>query len=578
MIKWLRMEDLKQKKINKSSWIPLKKIETVLERGENGCLGHQKEIEYILSVAIHKNKKEKALEYDWCSLSGFIHKGRVEGKKYLPSDIFIDDDGEELGIFLLLDQEVIREDFRKWFLHQDFILTLDLEKEGDVWVSPSYGYEEVVKIKRDNQKKIVLLEVKAEYLKDYLEARNMELYVLSYCERMHVTENPIVKDDNDNDKNAKWELYSIEILEGGGFTSEVFVEEVWRTDVSEYDEIPDLSSSPSDENLESKSYTIRPREEKKKLCETISRLWKKEWIESSTSSPKVREDEEQEKVFFKIDETGKEVSKNELKRCGKWLWFDPNVINHILEVRNTKLIFKTRETGIIECAYGHNVCFGVNNLGKINIFSEDMVMLPTWIQKKFSGFNITPEGGISKELYQIEINMEEVGSSPLEENFKYLYFSLNNLFNKKYNINLFNKHEDIQKLIRNIHRFKAYNGEGVFKLAKEISRIIVETINLKEIKKILNNSDKEIKSIKAIQKILETLVDEKKAKETLTSLVAIYELRHGDAHLPGNNILEAFNLINIDEEMLPIKKGETLIFLCCKMMEEIKQIIKDSLI
>lgn len=405
----------------------------------------------------------------------------------------------------------------------------------------------------------------------------MELYVLSYCERTCITEALIVNEENNNDENAKWELYSTEIIEGGGFSSEIFVQEVWRIDVSEYDEIPDLSANPSNENLESKNYTIRAREEKKKLCKTFSRLWKKEWIESATSSPKVREDEEQEKVFFKIDETGKEVSKNELKNCGKWLWFNPNVINYILEIKNTKLIFCTRETGIIECTYGYNVYFGVNDLGKINIFSEDIAMLPTWIQKKFSGFNITPEGGISKELYQIEINMEEVSTPPLEEDFKHLYFSLNKLFNKKYNINLFNRHEDTQKLIKSVHRFKAYNDEGVFKLAKEISRVIVETINLKEIKKLLNSKDKEIKSIKAIQKILETLVDEKKAKETLTSLVAIYELRHGDAHLPGNNILEAFNLINIDEEMLPIKKGEVLIHLCCKMMIEIRQVIEDSL-
>lgn len=73
----------KAKKINRSSWIPLKKIETILEKGKSGYLGHQEEIEYIISVAIHKDKKEKALEYDWCALGGFIHKGRVEGKKIL---------------------------------------------------------------------------------------------------------------------------------------------------------------------------------------------------------------------------------------------------------------------------------------------------------------------------------------------------------------------------------------------------------------------------------------------------------------------------------------------------------------
>lgn len=570
MEKWLSLEDVKQKKFNKSSWVPLRK-EEVKKRGEYGYVGYEEEVNFIVSIAVYKNKILKAEKYDWNSLSNITNRGYCQEGKYFSSDIFFDED-EELGVFFVLDQPIIRENFKKWYLHQDIILTLDLEKEGDIWITPTHAYEEVIREVRDVKNEIISIEIKAEYLKDYLAARDMNLYILSYSDRRCITETPIINDSKEENKEFVWNLYSVDILEGKDVFGDIFVHKVSRTDVSEFDDIPDLSDLPTDDNIKSESYIINKSKDKKTLTLTESRLWKKEWVIASDISSKVRKDNISRSIFFKVDESGREVSVDQLINSGKWLWFEPNIINLILEKRDTKLIFYTKETGEVICGYGYRVYFGVNDIGKINVYSKDICFLPVWAQKIFSSNNITPEGGISKELRSIQILANDVTTAPLEEDFKKIYKALDILFFEKNGIHLFNSHLEMDKLINKVHRFVAYNYEGIFKLAKEISRVIVESINTKGIKQILKSKD-ELRSIKALEKYIGTLIDPMIARKLMTPLVGIYELRNRDAHLYGENIQKAFKLLEIDEEEIPLRIGEKLILLSCKTMYTVTRII-----
>ena len=58
-----------------------------------------------------------------------------------------------------------------WHLNQDLILSLGLKREGNSWICPMYGYTQVARLKVTENNKPTLLEIKAEYLKDYLCAR-----------------------------------------------------------------------------------------------------------------------------------------------------------------------------------------------------------------------------------------------------------------------------------------------------------------------------------------------------------------------------------------------------------------------
>jgi hypothetical protein len=42
-------------------------------------------------------------------------------------------------------------------------------------------------------------------------------------------------------------------------------------------------------------------------------------------------------------------------------------------------------------------------LGLITVYAKDLAYLPEWQQQIWAGFNISPEGGISKELYASQV-------------------------------------------------------------------------------------------------------------------------------------------------------------------------------
>jgi len=68
-----------------------------------------------------------------------------------------------------------------------------------------------------------LLEIKAEYLRDYLCARSMGLYITSYRSRTEVVKDPgLIKWEDNNKVDAsdveRWEGYITAIQEGGMLT------------------------------------------------------------------------------------------------------------------------------------------------------------------------------------------------------------------------------------------------------------------------------------------------------------------------------------------------------------------------
>src|SRR5208283_2239440 len=97
-----------------------------------------------------------------------------------------------------------------WHLHQDYVVTLGLQREGDIWVCPREGYSEVARLHRGGNGGPALLEVRAEHLKDYLCARRMALYATSYYSRRIVVEDASFIDWKDASKKEitktdRWE-------------------------------------------------------------------------------------------------------------------------------------------------------------------------------------------------------------------------------------------------------------------------------------------------------------------------------------------------------------------------------------
>jgi hypothetical protein len=81
-----------------------------------------------------------------------------------------------------------------------------------------------------------------------------------------------------------------------------------------------------------------------------------------------------------------------------WLYFDPTIVAALLRHRGGRLRWLTAETGGLG-ATSHGVHFGVNRLGLITVYAKDIGGLQAWEQRLWSAHNVTPDGGVSRELF-----------------------------------------------------------------------------------------------------------------------------------------------------------------------------------
>src|SRR5574341_2335774 len=185
---WFEMTAIRKRWLSSSVWIPLRAIIKDKTAEEYGTLGYREDFYGVGSLAVPVDAKESARALGWASVGLHTHGPNIEEDKYLPSDIYEHPSGDWLGSYLVLAHEVNSTETPEWYLHPDFIIALGLIRENDTWLRPEEDYSEVAKLIRDFNGSPSLLNVKAEYLLDYLCARKMGLYVTSYRRRIEVVE------------------------------------------------------------------------------------------------------------------------------------------------------------------------------------------------------------------------------------------------------------------------------------------------------------------------------------------------------------------------------------------------------
>jgi hypothetical protein len=564
---WFEMGDIRRRKLKNSVWIPLRAIKEIQD-GRYGYAGYKKEFCGTGSIAVPVDKKESAEKLGWRDI-GIIpkHSGVYWDSGYTPVDVYEGCDRELLGLHLVLDQHFNSMEVREWHLHQDFAITLGLKRENDVWVCPNEGYVEVVHLCRSTDGRPILLEVRAEYLKDYLCARGMGLYVTSFYSRDIVTEDASFidwKDGSKDDKteNDRWEGRVIEIHEGGhSYGGSMAVFHIARTDVDESDDIPDISGITTDENTISSSW--ERKFEGRKLYGVLGELWRNEWIDPAQISQRIKEDKLPPSVFFIVDEVGNKASKDSLVDAGKWLWFRPDVIMALAHRRGGSLSWYTRDTGSVSCSPDYHIQFGINGLGLVNVYAKDLVLLPVWQQQIWAGYNISPEGGVSEELLASQVRAQPANTQAPEEFLKRGLRLVNTLAQDRLNIALFKEHAFIPELLERTHRFRAVDEAGLYALAKDVARLTADSLDTAAIQSIVSPPKKtNWGSLKSLENLIALKIDSEKARSMMSALVGVYELRHADAHLPSSEIDEAFALLKVDRSLPTVLQGYQLLHSC----------------
>lgn len=363
---WFEMPEVRRRTFERAVWIPLRATDTIEEIGQHGQAGYKYEFFGAGSLAVPVEQRTCADKLGWTGVGiGHSHCGYIQDDEYTPSNVYKDHGGELVGEHLVLRQRGNSKENTEWHLNQDFVITLELKREGDVWVRFDEGYIEIAKLYRREDDSPYLLEVRASHLRDYLCARKMALYITSYRDRVEIVENAdhitwkegLVTENNEMDR---WEGRISEIHEGGmPFGSKTAVFHVARTDVDEEEDVPTYGF-PTDDGVKSESWT--KEDHGRKLFRVQGELWRNEWIDPAATSPLIRGDKTPSTVFFITDAEGTQENKDTLTQGSRWLWFRPDVVVPLAHRRGGSLRWHTRYTGSVGCSPDYSVHFGINKL------------------------------------------------------------------------------------------------------------------------------------------------------------------------------------------------------------------------
>lgn len=574
------MRDVRARDVSKAVWIPLRASHEMERVGEYGHIGYERDFYGSGSLAVPIDSKADALTLSWDAIGiSRDHSGYVEDGEYVPADVYHDHRGRFVGLHLMLHQRGGGNEPSEWHPHQDFVTTLGLKREGDVWVRPDEDYVEVARLVRGERGSVVRLEVRASHLRDYLCARGMGLVISSYRERVEVVEDASHvswTSDHVEEKEelARWVGRKTDIHEGGRpYGESAHVIHVSRTDVDPEDDVPVLGL-PTDDNLKSSAWTRQFTG--KKLTRVSGELWRTQWLDPAAQSPIVRDDQVPSSVSYIVDAEGKYETGDSLKDSGRWLWFRPSVIPALLGKRGSSLKWHTRETGTVALS-GYSVQFGLNGIGLVTVYAKDVALLPEWQQRIWAAQNVGPDGKVSEELQAAQVHAAPARTQAPEAFLEKGLARLQELAQTKLGIKVLRQHEYVKELIPSIHRFRAMDRPGLLALAKDLARITADDIDAKQLQTIAAPpKGTPWGSLKSLENVLATKIGPDEARKLLGPLAGIYELRLADAHLPSDEVAEALKLAGVHESSRLISQGHQLLDAAVSTIYKICKVIEDN--
>ena len=564
---WILQKKQPRRIFANATWVPLRASFND-EQGQVDVteIGYISEFFGCGSVAFPPEYRECAERLNWSDI-GISHSVRPYAYKdghYSTIDQYQYDDKEPIGVELVFehDQPVIGG--MLWILNPDLVVALHLIKEGNNWVRPEENFVVVVREVLDEKGNHRLIEIKREFLIDYLAARNLSLRLSYYRQRvenvaaLEGSEYAQLENRKEQRDGGRFELLirSLKDVYGRSWASI----RVWRTDVDPDEDAP-VMGPESNDNTAFESSKGNRRGYKGVRVE--GEFWRDEWIDHQAQSVRVRGDADQTLPQFIVETDGMRVTSASLDNedIGRWLWFRTNIISDLLDHRGFSLEWYTAETGGIHSTSGYVTHFGINPSDLITVYAYDVARLNAWEQHIWAAHNVVPDGKVSNELLAAQVRAQPASTHAVEE---MLFGSMRLLeagFRQEFGISLFTHDIDDAAVMQQVSRFASKDQASLLWLAKELVRVFSDRLNVRELRKLSIHAEKEkLGSNKLLQYILAQKVGDDKAHHIFGPIAGTYEMRVGDAHPTGSKIGDALKLAEIDESNSFLRQGEQLIY------------------
>lgn len=561
---WILQKKETRRAFSNATWVPLR-------ASINDEQGDVKEIGYVLeffgcgSVAFPPEHKETAEQLSWdnIGISCNVQPYAYEDGYYSSIEQYQYHDKEPIGIHLIFDQPQPVIGGSLWVLNPDLIVALRLIKEGNNWVRPEGNFIEVVQEILDDKGNQICIQIKREFLIDYLAARNLSLRLSYYRQRVENVasikngEYTNLGNHKEQRDSGRFELRIRNLNDIFGGSWAMF--RTWRTDIDEDDDAPVMGPESNENTDYEKSQGYHNGFDGVRV---EGEFWRDEWIEHQNQSKRVRGDTDLNLPQFIIETDGTRVASADLNHedIGRWLWFRSDIVNQLLSFRGFSLEWFTAETGGIRSASGDRIHFGLNNSDIITVYAFDIARLSSWEQHVWAAHNVVPDGKVSNELLAAQVKAQPASTHAVEDLLYEVMRMLEREFRQEFAVSLFSHDIDYPNATKNISRFASRDKASLLRLAKELVRVFSDRLNIRELRNLSTHPNKEkFGSNKLLQDILSQKVGEEKARKVFGPIVGVYDMRVGDAHPTSSKIKDALELAGIDDSKSYMRQGEQLI-------------------
>lgn len=561
---WILQTKETRRTFANATWVPLR-ASCNDEQGNVKNIGYVAEYFGCGSVAFPPEHRDVAEPLSWSSIGigCNVQPYAYEDGHYSSIEQYQYNDKEPIGIHLIFEHPQPVVGGRAWILNPDLVVALRLIKEGTNWVRPEENFALVAREILDEKGNHRLIEIKREFLLDYLAARNLSLRLSYYRQRV---ENVVSLEDSaytslanlqEQRDNGRFELRinTLEKVFGGSWAAF----RVWRTDVDEDEDAP-VMGPENDKNTDYES--SQGHRSGFAGIRVEGEFWRDEWIEHQGKSVRVRGDMDTNLPQFIVETDGSRMASADLDNedIGRWLWFRSSIVNELLGLRGFSLSWYTAETGGIRSTSGHKTHFGINQSDLITVYAYDIARLNPWEQHIWAAHNIVPDGKVSNELLASQVKAKPASTHAVEDLLFEVMEMLESGFHQEFQVSLFSHAIDRETAINSISRFASKDQASLLRLAKELIRVFSDRLNIRELRALSTHSDKnKLGSNKLLEDILSQRVGAEKARSVLAPVVGAYDMRVGDAHPTSSKISDALKLAEIDESKSFLRQGEQLI-------------------
>jgi hypothetical protein len=561
---WILQTKETRRNFSKATWIPLRASDSH-EQGNSKKVGYINEYFGSGAVAFPPENRDAAEKLSWSDI-GIGHSASsyaYEDGHYSSIEEYQYHDKEPMGVELVFVHFQPVTNCRVWILNPDIVIALNIIKDGNNWVRPEENFAVVARELIDAEGNHQRIEIKREFLMDYLAARNLSLRISYYRQRVENVsqleggEYEQLEDKKEQRDGGRFELLirSLKDVFGGSWSAM----RVWRTDVDEDEDAPVMGPENND-NTEFEQSTGEQTGYKGVRVE--GEFWRDEWIDHRGVSVRIRGDVDQTLPSFIVETDGERMASAELndEDIGRWLWFKSSIINDFIALRGFSIKWYTAETGGLTSTSGTVIHFGLNSSDLITIYAYDIARLASWEQHMWAGQNTVPEGKVSSELLESQVNAKPASTNAFEVMLFESMRLLESGFQQNFGVSLFKQDIDDLETMQLVSRFASKDQASLLRLAKDIVRIFSDRLNVSELRKLSTHSDKnKLGSNKLLQDILAQKIGVDKAKEVFGCIAGAYDMRVGDAHPTGSKIGDAIKLAGIDQGNSFMRQGEQLI-------------------